>query len=152
VEFSDTLIPYTTTDVFGQMLHAGIVPVITHPERNPLLQQKIDRVEKWVLAGAYVQITAQSLLGRFGRMARSASAEMIERGLAHFIASDAHDTEDRTPKLDEAYEFVTKLFGEECARALFILNPRAVLSGSPLPVRAPKPPAGSRRKWYQFWS
>ena len=37
MEFADTQIPKTTDEVFGRMMHVDITPVITHPERNPLL-------------------------------------------------------------------------------------------------------------------
>jgi hypothetical protein len=41
VEFSDMLIFQNTAEIFAKMRQAGIVPVITHPERNPLLQQRL---------------------------------------------------------------------------------------------------------------
>jgi len=58
VEFSDLLIPKMTDDVFYQMQSVGMIPIITHPERNPLLQRTPERVLDWVRGGCTVQVTA----------------------------------------------------------------------------------------------
>src|SRR2546430_6455414 len=71
VEFSDMLIPKTTDDVFYQMQTAGMTPIITHPERNMLLQKQIEKLEEWVANGCLLQVTGGSLLGRFGKQAKS---------------------------------------------------------------------------------
>jgi protein-tyrosine phosphatase len=76
--------------------------------------------------------------------------ELLKRGLVHFVASDSHDSQDRPPRLDVAYEHVAKRYGSAVAERLFLTNPRAALDGEPLPeAREPEPPAP--RKWYQFW-
>ncbi len=150
VEFPDILIFKTTEEIFDRFLAAGITPVVTHPERNPLLQQRIDRLAAWRAQGALMQVTAQSFLGRFGRTARSFSAEMMRRGLVDVAASDAHDTRRRTPALDEAYESIAREYGEDEAERLFVANPRAVIEGTPLPGR-PEADVSPHRKWYRFW-
>src|ERR1700686_5249280 len=70
VEFSELLVFNNTLDIFGRLLDAGMIPVVTRPERNGLLRQRIDQIAMWVDAGSRVQITAQSLLGRFGNPAK----------------------------------------------------------------------------------
>src|SRR4051812_20286960 len=90
VEFSDFHIPKTTSTIFDRLMHAGMRPIVTHPERNQFLQNKLADLETWVAQGALVQVTVQSLLGRFGKSARSVAHELMERGLVHFLASDAH--------------------------------------------------------------
>ena len=153
VEFSDLIILPTTDVVFDRMNSAGIVPVVTHPERNPLLQQRLDQLERWARNGVLLQITAQSLLGRFGPTAKRVSDQLLDRNLVHFVASDAHDTEDRTPRLDLARQYVSKHWGESRADRLFRRNPAAVLKGEPLPAPEETEMTGRRkRKWYQFWA
>src|SRR5690349_5280595 len=129
VEFSDVMILDSASEVFSRMLAGGTTPVITHPERNALLARSVDQIAQWVDAGCRVQLTAQSFLGRFGRRAKAAAAQLIERGLVHFIASDAHDTEHRPPVMDGAYRYIEKEYGKANAEALFTDNPRAVLAG-----------------------
>jgi protein-tyrosine phosphatase len=148
VEFSDLLIPKTTDDVFYQMRSAGMIPVITHPERNMLLQKRLDKLEAWVEAGCLIQVTAQSFLGRFGKQAKLFADRLLHKGLVHIVASDAHDTKYRPPSLQQAYEYVSKACGEKRAVRLFVRNPSAALTGAPLEIDDEPTPA--TKKWYQF--
>ena len=149
VEFSDLLIPRTTQEIFARLMSAGLTPIITHPERNGLLHSRFDEVQSWVENGALVQVTAGSLLGGFGRGARSAATELMNRNLVHFIASDAHDTEHRTPILRDAYEYVAKTWNSGLAELLFISAPQAVISGEEVPL-SDAGPAPRKKKWYRF--
>jgi protein-tyrosine phosphatase len=79
VEFSDAFIPDTMHEIFDRFQAAGLTPVVTHPERNVLLRAQIDRLRSWVEKGCLVQITAQSLLGRFGRTARRSADQLLQR-------------------------------------------------------------------------
>jgi protein-tyrosine phosphatase len=148
VEFSDFFIPKATGELFGRMMNVGLHPIITHPERNQLLQRRLTDLGKWVDQGVYLQVTAQSLLGRFGRTATKCAHELMDRGLVHFLASDAHDTKWRTTALDESRQYVERRFGIEVALRLFEENPRAALAGVPLTL-VPLPVR--RKPWYIFW-
>jgi protein-tyrosine phosphatase len=143
VEFSEVLIPPSTPEIFKRLQDVGIVPVITHPERNAVLQRNLRQVEAWVAQECLVQVTAQTLLGRFGKAAKSAASELMDKGLVHFIASDAHDLSDRNPVLSKAYQFVQKTYGSDMAVRLFVSNPAAALLGDPLPLNEPVPNRGS---------
>ena len=149
VEFSELLIAKTSTEVFYRMESAGMIPIITHPERNPLLQKRLGQLVEWVEAGVMLQVTAGALLGRWGRDAKAFGEELIKRNLAHFIASDAHDTEHRPPKLSEARAYVARKWGEHVARTLFEVNPGATLTGAP--IELPEELAEEPARWYQFW-
>ncbi len=149
VEFPDVLIPRGIEAVFDRMLAAGMAPVITHPERNFLLHARIEQMRAWAAQGCLLQVTAQSFLGRFGAEARGCAEKLMKAGLAHVVASDAHDTEDRPPRLELAYEHVAARWGRARADALFVHNPAAIVADEPLPEAAPEAPV--RRKWYRFW-
>jgi protein-tyrosine phosphatase len=149
VEFPDLLIAKNTPEVFAEMREAGIVPIITHPERNFLLHRRLDDIASWIGLGCLVQVTALSFTGRFGGEAKNVAHQLMKRGMVHFVASDAHDATDRTPRLDEAYRYVSSRYGAKTAEALFIANPRAVLTGDALPAQPPLEPP---RKWYKFWA
>ena len=70
---------------------AGFTPVLAHPERNRDVQADPEaRLGPLVAAGTLVQLTAASVDGRLGRRVRDASKRLLELGLAHLIASDAH--------------------------------------------------------------
>jgi protein-tyrosine phosphatase len=71
----------------------------------------------------------------------------MERGLAHFVASDAHDAKRRSPVLAEAYRHVAERYGEQRAEALFVTNPRAVLEGGPVEATVP---GAEPRAWWRW--
>ena len=148
VEFSDFLIPKTTDQLFARMMKAGLRPIVTHPERNQLLQRRLPDLEAWVAQGVHMQVTAQSLLGRFGKTAKEFAHQLMGRGLVHFLASDAHDTKWRTTALDESRQYVDRRFGSEAGLRLFEENPRSALAGVPLSA---VPLAIRRKPWYAFW-
>ena len=150
VEFSDMVVFHNTPEILARLEDAGMIPVITHPERNHLLRQRIENIATWVDAGARVQITAQSLLGEFGKRAQGFSESLLERKLVHFVASDAHDCERRPPRLDRACEWLVKEHGERVARALCVENPKKTLTGEFLEPAEPEIAAPSK-KWYQVW-
>jgi protein-tyrosine phosphatase len=150
VEFSDVMILDSATEVFNRMLAGGTTPVITHPERNALLARNLDQVARWVETGCRVQVTAQSFLGRFGRRAKAAATQLIERDLVHFIASDAHDTEHRPPVMDGAYRYIAREYGKVCAEALFAGNPLAALAGEAVEAVKREAPSGAA-EWLRWW-
>ena len=148
VEFSNVLVPKTTGEIFDQMLARGIRPIVAHPERNPLLRERMPELEMWVSQGCCLQVTAQSLLGRFGKSADAASHDLMERGLVHFLASDAHDLRHRPPILSGVGRYVEKAFDRETADRLLIGNPQAVLDGTPV---ATGYPLVRKKFWSLLW-
>jgi len=133
VEFNEFSIPPSMDQTLHELQLAGLRPVITHPERNGILRAQPERLLRWVSLGCYTQITAGSLTGVFGSGAQEDAWTWIERGLVHFVASDAHNTARRPLKLRFAYDAVAEHLGEEKARALLTENPLAAFEGRPLP-------------------
>lgn len=152
VEFSEMTIFPTTTEMFERLIAAGMIPVITHPERNSLLRQRITELGRWAEMGCLLQITGASFLGNFGERAKVWSDSMMERGLVHVVASDGHDLEHRPPVLDDVREYLEKKYGAGKAERLTTTTPRAIIQGLDLPrVAADDEPAATAKKWYQFW-
>jgi protein-tyrosine phosphatase len=149
VELPDLIALAAVKSALNQLIGAGIVPIITHPERNGSLQPELRELERWIAAGARVQVTAQSLLGRFGSAAQRAADWLMNGDHVHFIASDAHDCVDRTPDLAGAFKYVSTKYGARRAEALFIHNPAATLRGDLLldVESTPKKSANRRLFW-----
>jgi protein-tyrosine phosphatase len=111
----------------------GYRVLLAHPERNRTFQQAPLRVAELVRRGALVQVTAASLASRKrGSRTRALALELIERGLVHVIASDAHGATDvRVPNLSAGVAAVTAI-DHRLARWMVVDAPLAVLSGTAL--------------------
>jgi protein-tyrosine phosphatase len=127
IEFSNFSIPQQIDDWMTQMLERGVVPIITHPERNPLLQQKPERVLDWVKLGCAVQVTASAMSGSWGERAQQAARWLFKKKAVHVLASDGHDTVRRPPILSEARKNLAKEFGEAIAEEMLETNPGAIV-------------------------
>jgi protein-tyrosine phosphatase len=145
VELSNYSVPQQTTDCFTQLGDRGITAIITHPERNPILRENLQRVAEWAEQGCVIQVTGSSLTGFWGDRARRAAHWLLERDAVHVLATDAHDTERRIPVLSTAREAAAELCGEDVAQALVEGNPQAIIHSQPLPY-FPRPVLGSYRK------
>ncbi|MGA7752548.1 MAG: CpsB/CapC family capsule biosynthesis tyrosine phosphatase [Candidatus Sulfotelmatobacter sp.] len=142
VEFSNYSVPEQTTDSFHKLGDRGITPVITHPERNPILRESLQRVVEWAEQGCVVQLTGSALTGFWGDRARRAALWLLERQAVHVLATDAHEMEKRVPILSTARDAAAEICGEEIAEALVETNPRAIINNEALPY-FPRPVAGT---------
>jgi protein-tyrosine phosphatase len=133
VELSDFSMPPSVMDALQRLASGGTTPIITHPERNRILGPHPERVMDFIERGCLVQVTGSALLGTFGERAQRSARWLLENGAAHALASDAHDTVKRPPKLSAARDAAAELCGEGCANALVSDNPRAIIAGLPLP-------------------
>jgi protein-tyrosine phosphatase len=145
VELSNYSVPQQTTDCFARLGDRGITAIITHPERNPILRENLQRVAEWAEQGCVIQVTGSSLTGFWGDRPRRAAHWLLERDAVHVLATDAHDTERRIPVLSTAREAAAELCGEDVAQALVEGNPHAIIHSQPLPY-FPRPVLGSYRK------
>lgn len=135
VELSDYGIPPQVGDALLRLRDAGLTPIITHPERNGILQKRPERVLEWVDAECLVQVTASAITGYWGDVSQRIAMWLIQQDAVHVLASDAHDDKYRKPILSEAVHFVSIRFGAEVARALVQDNPLAIVNGQTLPAR-----------------
>ena len=113
--------------VVHEMIVAGLVPILAHPECLPWLALDIERLRALVDRGALLQITAMSVDGRFGRTPRDSSLRLLQEGLVHFLASDCHDLERRPPGFGDAARLVRRKFGVEVLQRMTHTNPLAVI-------------------------
>jgi protein-tyrosine phosphatase len=106
--------------------------ILAHAERCDGLNQQPELAEAWIQQGVALQVNAGGLLGAFGRGAQVAALDWLGRGWVSIIATDAHSTGSRRPRMSEAIDFIAREFGEAVARRVCLENPLRVLNGQPL--------------------
>jgi protein-tyrosine phosphatase len=134
VEVPDYGLPPGLTETFYELQLAGLTPILTHPERNPTLQSDPNRLKDWLRGGVLLQVTADSLTGHKGKQAQRMSHDLLEKRWVHFLATDAHNTSSRPPRMREAHDLVAAKYGASYAYALCLTNPLAVFLGKPFEV------------------
>ncbi|MGG3907178.1 tyrosine-protein phosphatase [Geobacillus stearothermophilus] len=141
IEFPSDHVPRYANQLLFEMQLKGLTPVIAHPERNAEIIEKPDRLYELVQKGVLTQVTAASVVGRFGKNIQKFSMQLIEANWVHFIASDAHNLTSRSFQLRAAYDAIDREFGIN-AVYFFQENAELLVSGQTVyrdePVRIKK--------------
>jgi protein-tyrosine phosphatase len=125
---------------FFDLVAAGYVPILTHPERLSWIESQYSAIQRLVRGGVWMQVTAASLAGAFGRTAQYWANRMLDEGCVHILATDAHDTKRRPPCLSAGRELAKKRVGIREAEHLVVTRPLGIvnnLSPGDLPVPGP---------------
>jgi protein-tyrosine phosphatase len=126
--------------IFG-LQSAGYVAILTHPERLSWIEPQYALVRSMVHKGLWIQLTAGSLTGRFGQGPRYWAERMLDEGLCHVIATDAHNISTRPPHLSNAQTMVEQRLGAAEAANIFRIRPSGVIDNVS-PAKLPPLPAG----------
>lgn len=131
IEFPSREVPLFTFDMLFNLKQRGVVPIIAHPERNEAMMDDPSLLYRMVSEGAFAQVTASSYVGTFGKKVRRFSEDIIEHGLAHVLASDAHYLPGRSYEMRAAFDKLNSEHGSELAD-LFEENAKAIINGTPV--------------------
>jgi protein-tyrosine phosphatase len=133
--------------LLAQLGRAGIRAVLSHPERHPALAMQPHSVQRWTAFNPCLQITAGSFLGEFGPLCEEAAWAFLDEPLPVLVATDAHGTHYRPPRMSEAYRLISSRRGRDVADTLCIENPRRLVAGQDLlPSDGPARPRSALRK------
>lgn len=127
IEFRPDQLP---SDMGGIAYEFGIrdrIPIIAHIERYSQVAERPDMVKEFIEDGYLIQVNARSLRKSEDRVAKTAR-ELFERRMVHFVATDSHRSDVRTPRIRDAYIEAIDLLGEETADVIFKENPRRLIS------------------------
>ena len=140
VEFDYQGIPFHAEEVLFRLIARGIIPIITHPERNLEIGQKPQRYGEMIRVGCLGQVTAMSLTGGFGSGMRRVAEKLLKNRWVHIIASDTHSIDGRPPILSVAVRAAEKIVGREEAQKMVTEYPQAILDGRRPDVPEPLSP------------
>lgn len=140
-------------EFFFGILVAGYVPILTHPERLSWIEAHYPTIRRLAEGGVWMQLTAGSLAGRFGSSAKTWAYRMLEDGIVHILATDAHDPERRPPLLSEGWKLARACVGDTEAERLVLTRPFAILlDEAPGSVAFPVAVDGPLRETYAYES
>ena len=119
-----------------QLMARGNRVLLAHPERSPLFLREPALLTRLVADGALASLTGASFSGRFGTTAQRYAEWAVDEGMAHNVATDAHNTRGRGPVLRDAlqnagYGWAVDWLTHEV--------PDALLRGAPLPASPARP-------------
>lgn len=120
----------------GRIQGAGLTPLLAHPERYPVVQRDPSWLEALIERGILMQVNSHSLTGYHGADAKATAEVIIRHGLAHVIASDAHNPARRPPAISAALQRAAELAGDDYAARL-IANAAAIVRGEDVQVNVP---------------
>lgn len=123
-------VPYFLQQI-ENFLHAGYVPVITHPERLRWLDEYYQDFIEAARMGAWLQVTAAAITGHFGRSAKQCAERLLQDGVVHIIASDAHGIEHRPPIMSGGVAEAIRITGDETEIMRMVQDrPQAILDNA----------------------
>jgi len=150
IEFPHQIIPPGGREELFQLKLNHITPIITHPERHLVIQHRLEILTDLVNMGCLVQITAMSITGEFGEEAMICAHNLLQRRLAHVIATDAHSATSRPPTLSRAVQVATEILGTvQEAEDMVKGRPLAILEGRLVDI--PEPWEPKKKRWWQVF-
>src|SRR5471030_251462 len=127
LEFPHDMIPAGSQQFVAKLLSMKIRPLIAHPERNKTVMNDVDRIRPFVDMGCWLQVTAGSLAGSFGKPAKQVALQLLEDELIWVVATDAHTLGTRPPDLAEGRDVVADIMGARLARRMVLERPARIL-------------------------
>ncbi|WP_138419849.1 tyrosine-protein phosphatase [Aquibacillus sediminis] len=143
VELPSNHVPRYTKQLLFDLQMYGVKPVIVHPERNKEIMEHPNILYEFVKNGTLTQVTAASVIGKFGKKIHKFTHQLVEANLTHFVASDAHNTTTRGFCMLEASEEIKSVFGmvkanEFIENAQYLIDGATVIGDVPQPIKKKK--------------
>jgi protein-tyrosine phosphatase len=108
--WDERLYPSDAVQLVNWLGEGGIRPIVAHPERHDFFRKDPDRLRALADAGAWIQVTVDSLLGNHGSASQSAGEEMLRSYTEAILATDAHNLR-RCSGLSVGYAWVQERLG-----------------------------------------
>lgn len=120
------------TNILRDVVQAGFVPIVAHPERYSYVQEEPGLLNLWKTIGCGFQVNRGSFIGHFGEAAKQLAYEMTARGFTTVVASDAHSDQHRIPWLKDVKMILARHFDPIASQYLLRYNPLRILRNEEL--------------------
>lgn len=123
-----------TKDILYELIVAGYVPILAHPERYRIFQKHPEHMEEYLRMGVLLQGNYKSLFGKYGKDAKKILKFFLKKRWITFLGSDVHYEEDfQIAKLKKKLKSIIK--DEEIIEDLMSNNFDKVISNTELGIR-----------------
>lgn len=126
LELSNMFILEGVIRIVKLLRERGVIPIIAHPERNPLLMKDTQMIKTLVYEGAKLQLTASSITGDFGKVVTKTVTTICDLDAVYCVGSDIHPG--RKYRMAKAHKKLRKIGGEQWADKIMIHNPASIVS------------------------
>jgi protein-tyrosine phosphatase len=109
--------PPDAAELVGWLRERGTTPIISHPERHGFFTDDPGRLKALAAAGAWLQVTVDSLLGNHGPAPQVSGKAILQAYPDAVLATDAHNLR-RCSGLSAGYTWVRERLGANRAEEL----------------------------------
>lgn len=127
LELDDITVPERLEDFIVGCATAGYYPILTHPERNRVLQSDIGRLKEMSKLPMLIQLSSCSLVGIGGERAKAAALAFLGAGLVNVIASDAHAVNMRLEEFPQGLAIAEKIVGKDVVYGMVVESPGLII-------------------------
>jgi protein-tyrosine phosphatase len=107
----------TTWELVETLRDQGTTIILAHPERHIFFRAEPTLLDRMIDMGVWTQVSVGSLIGENGPDAQAFAERLADRGLAHTLATDAHNMT-RKPLMALGFRAVAERKGEAAADAI----------------------------------
>lgn len=110
-----------------ELIDRGYRPIVAHPERYIEFHRNFHIIDELLNRDVVFQINIDSLAGKNGEKPQGMAVDMVQRGIAKLIATDAHDPQFRHTRIKEKIKGLPKIITEEMIDSCLIESPERIL-------------------------
>ena len=125
-ELYPDVIPEEATAVVETLVAAGWKPILAHTERYPALFEG-GTLQKLINLGAKIQVSLYSLVEENKDDIKERARHLVDNRMAHFVGSDAHRINYRSPKYESGVRYIDEHCGKEYLEAVCYKNAESLI-------------------------
>jgi len=113
IEISIMAIPRWLDEILYSIQLRGITPILAHPERYINMVKSPKLLDELVEKGLFLQVNASSICDISDRKTKKFIHYLMKNDMVHFLATDAHSTGSRPPKIQESIRKLIDTYGSD---------------------------------------
>lgn len=121
--------PIGYIDVMQEVIEAGYIPVVAHPERYEWIERNYKDVSVLREMGVKFQINFGSIVGVYGNGPKKNVKRLIRDNVVDLIGTDSHNEDKVYNVFLKAQKKLLRLFGREKYERLTLINPQKIIDG-----------------------